>query len=184
MRGENYFKIDTLNSLYISRSPLPTDVFSCSIQHRTTAVYPDVISLFCIATVPLLRRLVTTCHRGGSSAIPGRAIWACSGQNDNGTGFSPNTPVLLVIIPSTFHTHVSFTYHWGYVMLATGSVFKLKKKTSCSAVHTPVQVAWNKFVASKRSAEAVYLVIHFLAPPTPIYCSLQTMRVHTTDLRV
>jgi len=141
MQGVHNFKIDTLKSLYISRSPLPTDVFSCSIQQRTTAVYPDVISLFCRATVSLLRLLVTTCHRGGSNAIPDRAIWARRGQNDNGTGFSPNTPVLFVIIPPTFHTHVSFAHHRRYVMLATGSVFKLKKKTCCSAAHTSVQVA-------------------------------------------
>jgi hypothetical protein len=134
MQWVNNFKIDTLNSLYISRSPLPTDVFSCNIQHRITAVYADVISLFYRATVPLLRRLVITCHRGGSSAIPGRSIWDRSGQNDNGTGFSPNTPVLLVIIPPTFHTHVSFTYHRRYVIIATCSVFKLKKKfLFCSA---------------------------------------------------
>lgn len=107
MLGVDNFKIDTLSSLYISRPLLPTEVFSCSIKHRTTAAYPDVISLFWRATVPLLRRFVTTCHRGGSSAIPGQAVWARSGQNDNGTGFSPNTPV--VMIPPTFHTHVSFT---------------------------------------------------------------------------
>jgi len=122
MQGVNNFKIDTLIPYNFQGLPYRL-TFSVAAFNTTTATYPDVISLFCRATVPLLRLLVTTCHRGGSSAIPGRAIWARGGQNDNGTGFSPNTPVLLVIIPPTFHTHVSFTYHRRYV---TGSVFKLK----------------------------------------------------------
>ena len=42
MQEVNNFKIDTFNSLYISKSPLPIDVFSYSIQHRTPAVFPDV----------------------------------------------------------------------------------------------------------------------------------------------
>jgi hypothetical protein len=131
MKGVINFKIYILYCLSISRSPLSTDVSSCNIQLRTIAVYPHVISLSCRATVPWLRRLVDASHRGGSGSILDQTIWDCSGYNGNGTGFSPNTPVLSVTtIPPTFHTHISFTYHPRYVMLATDSVLKYKKKLS------------------------------------------------------
>jgi len=80
--------------------------------------------------MPLLRHLVPASHHGGLSSIPGQTSKICSGQCDNGMGFTLNTCFSL---PQSFHQFSILEFICllsRYIGLVTESVMKQKEEYS------------------------------------------------------
>jgi hypothetical protein len=65
----------------------------------------------------------------------------CDEKSDTGTGFHPSCSVLPAnIIPSVFHTHISFIYNLYYTILANYSSVKSKTSLALQKYILPVRL--------------------------------------------